>query len=119
MKNGLIPVAAVLSCLTVILPVRVGHQYGTRVDAAGHRLRVRVAGEGRPAVVFETFGVAPLEAWGRVQPRVAAFARTVAYDHAGFWGSDAGPRPRDARRIAGELHAALAAAGVPSPYVLV
>jgi pimeloyl-ACP methyl ester carboxylesterase len=45
-------------------------------------------------------------------------SRVVAYDRAGLGWSDPGPAPRDARRIADELRAALRAAGIPPPYVL-
>ena len=41
-----------------------------------------------------------------------------SYDHAGFWGSDNGPAPRDARAIATDLHETLARAGIEPPYVL-
>jgi pimeloyl-ACP methyl ester carboxylesterase len=43
----------------------------------------------------------------------------VTYDHRGEWGSDAGPKPRDARQIATELRDALRAAKLEPPYVLV
>jgi pimeloyl-ACP methyl ester carboxylesterase len=94
-------------------------ELGTWIDAGGHRVRMRVQGRGTPAVVFETPGMAPAEAWHRVQPAVARWTRSVSYDHAGYWGSEPGPDPRDGRRIAGELRAALRSAGIPPPYVLV
>ena len=56
--------------------------------------------------------------WSLVHPAVAAFTTACSYDRAGFGWSDAGPRPRTAGRLAGELAALLAAAGVPPPYVL-
>jgi pimeloyl-ACP methyl ester carboxylesterase len=43
----------------------------------------------------------------------------VSYDRAGIGESAPGPKPRDARQIARELHAALHEAHVPPPYVLV
>ena len=78
-----------------------------------------IDGRGGPIVVLETSGMAPLDCWALVQPEVAKFTRVVAYDHAGWWGSEPGPKPRDARQIARELHAALHKAGLPPPFVLV
>jgi pimeloyl-ACP methyl ester carboxylesterase len=118
-KDLLIPLAAAASALAALLPLQVGERYGRRVAAGGHRLRLRVLGAGSPTVVLESHGMAPLEAWAKVQPQVAAFSRVVAYDHAGYWGSRSGPRPRDARRIVEELHTALGKAGIAPPYVLV
>jgi pimeloyl-ACP methyl ester carboxylesterase len=119
MKNFLVLPAAALTCLAALLPLWVANEYGERVAAGGHRLRMKVLGEGGPAVVLESHGIAPAEAWALVQPQVAAFSRVVSYDHAGFWGSEPGPRPRDARHVAAELHTALHNAGVAPPYVLV
>jgi pimeloyl-ACP methyl ester carboxylesterase len=78
-----------------------------------------VSGAGSPTVILETSGMAPLECWAKVQPAVERFARVVSYDHAGYWGSEPGPKPRDARQIARELHTALQDARIPPPYVLV
>ncbi|MCC7375455.1 MAG: alpha/beta hydrolase [Verrucomicrobiales bacterium] len=89
------------------------------LDLGTHQLRAKVRGQGSPTVVFETFGPAPLEIWNGVEPKISKSCRTFSYDHAGYWGSPSGPRPRDARRIATELHAALAKAKVPPPYLLV
>ena len=61
----------------------------------------------------------PLEAWKRVQPEVSKFTSTVAYDRAGIGLSAPGPKPRDARQIARELHTALGNARVAPPYILV
>jgi len=82
-----------------------------------------ICGRGSPTVVFETGGSGasggPVEAWERVQPAVSKFTRTVTYDRAGIGFSPPGPKPRDARQIARELHIALHNAHVPPPYVLV
>ena len=106
-----------LSALAVFLPTR--RQTFTRVAVEGRARRMLIAGSGASTVVFENGGGAPLEMWGKVQPRVNRFARTVTYDRAGVGLSDAGPLPRDGRRIAEELHRALQAAGLTPPYVLV
>jgi len=57
--------------------------------------------------------------WVFVQPAVAAFARSVAYDRAGFGWSEAGPLPRTAGRAADELRTALDGAGERPPFLLV
>lgn len=118
-RKLLVFVAGSLTCLSVLLAATVTSQYGQRVDAGGHGLRMRVAGRGTPTVVLETSGMAPLEAWILVQRGVATFTQVVAYDHAGYWGSEPGPKPRDARRITEELHSGLHRAKLPPPYVLV
>ena len=109
--------AAMLSAIALLLPTR--SQTFTRVAVDGRTMRMLVSGSGESTVVFENGGGPPLEMWGKVQPHVSRFARTVTYDRAGVGLSDDGPLPRDGRRIAGELRDALRAAGLPPPYVLV
>lgn len=60
-----------------------------------------------------------MDYWQRVQPAVSKITRTVAYDRAGIGRSPPGPKPRDARQVARELHTALHAAHVAPPYILV
>jgi len=110
-------VAVMLSAGALVLPTR--SQTFTRVAVEGHAMRMLVSGGGKSTVVFENGLGPPLEMWGKVQPYVSKFARTVTYDRAGVGLSDDGPSPRDGRHIARELHDALRAAGVPPPYVLV
>jgi pimeloyl-ACP methyl ester carboxylesterase len=92
---------------------------GRLIDVGGHRLHVDCAGTGSPAVVFDAALGASSLSWSLVRPEVARLTRACAYDRAGFGWSDAGPLPRTAERIAGELRQALEGAGVPPPYVLV
>ncbi len=119
MTKLLMGMAAGLTCLSTLLTAALHREFGERLDVDGRCVRLKVMGSGSPVVVLETSGLAPLEGWARVQPEVAKFARVVAYDHAGYWGSDPGPKPRDARRVAADLHALLGRAGLPPPYVLV
>ncbi|HKS37596.1 MAG TPA: alpha/beta fold hydrolase [Verrucomicrobiae bacterium] len=107
------------STLAVVLALSASGELPRQVPAGQNRLRMHIIGEGSPAVVFDCFGPANLEIWNRVQPEVARFARAVAYDHGGYWGSEPGPKPRDARQIARELHAALRNANVRPPFILV
>lgn len=117
MNRKLVGIAVIFTVLAFFLPVR--HQQFTRVAVNGHVIRMLVAGDGEATVVFENGLGPPLEIWGKVQPEVSRFARTVSYDRAGVGLSEVGPSPRDGRRIASELHQALRAAGLPPPYVLV
>lgn len=91
---------------------------GQLYEAGGHFLHLHCRGSGAPAVVFEHGGLGLHLDWGLVQPEVARVTRACVYDRAGRGFSEPGPRPRSASRIAEELHAALAAAGVPPPYVI-
>jgi pimeloyl-ACP methyl ester carboxylesterase len=93
---------------------------GRLVDIGGRRLHLRIEGAGPgPTVVFEAgFGGSSV-LWSLVQREVAKFARTCAYDRAGYGFSDFGPLPRSGAQLAAELHLALAHAGLPPPYILV
>src|SRR5688500_17826762 len=109
--------AVVFSALALFLPTR--SQTFTRVAIYGRTMRMLVAGSGESTVVFENGLGPPLEMWGKVQPHVSRFARTVTYDRAGVGLSEEAPHPRDGRHIAEELRHALRVAGVLPPYVLV
>src|SRR5438552_56401 len=109
--------ASVLSCAAILLAMS-GHSF-SRIDAGGPALRMLMAGNGTPTVLFESGAGGPLETWIRVQPAVSKFARTISYDRAGNGLSKKGTTPRDGRRIATELHAALHNAHAPPPYILV
>ncbi len=111
--------AVALAAIATVLGVAAARVMPVRVSAGGHELRMSITGAGSPTVILETFGPAYLETWNRIQPEIARFARVVSYDHAGYWGSEPGPKPRDATQIARELHAALQNANLPPPYVLV
>lgn len=123
MKRILMLLAVVTSGIAVMLATDPGRFTFHYVDAGGHTLRMDISGHGGPVVVFEAGGGpaagGPLESWERVQPAVSRFTMTVSYDRAGIGFSPAGPRPRDARQVARELHAALQNAHVAPPYVLV
>jgi pimeloyl-ACP methyl ester carboxylesterase len=93
---------------------------GRLVDVGGYRLHLDVTGapRGRPTVILDA-GIASCSAhWAWVRAELAPSLRVVAYDRAGLGWSDPGPRPRDARRSAAELRAALERAGIGGPYVV-
>jgi pimeloyl-ACP methyl ester carboxylesterase len=92
-----------------------------QLDVGGYHLRVHTFGSAAngPTVILEGGAGLGSVTWGWIQPRVAEETRVVAHDRAGVGWSDRGPEPRDAEQIATELHAALHAAGLGGPYVLV
>lgn len=92
---------------------------GRLIDIGTHRLHIICAGSGSPAVIFDAALGGSSLSWALVQPAVGRLTRACAYDRAGFSWSEAGPLPRTAGRIAGELHALLRAADVAPPFVLV
>jgi len=117
MNTAMTILAALLSVVALYLPTRT--QTFTRAAVDGRSVRMLVAGRGDATVVFENGLGGPLEMWGKVQPDVSRFARTVSYDRAGVGLSQAGPAPRDGRHIAAELRAALRSAGIAPPYIIV
>src|SRR5262249_50415679 len=80
---------------------------GQLVDVGGYRLDINCIGEGSPTVILESGLRGAMPVWGWVQPEVARLTRVCAYDRAGDGRSEPGPDPRDATRIAGELHTLL------------
>lgn len=83
------------------------------------RLNLLVAGQGAPTVIFAPGLNGTTLHWARVQHAIALRTRTIAFDKAGIGFSDPGPMPRTASAIVDDLRAALFAAGVGPPYVLV
>ncbi len=119
MKQVLITFSTSLFILGMALGVSASKSMPVRISAGDHRVRMLIAGKASPSVILETFGPAYLECWNQIQPEIAKFAKVVSYDHAGYWGSEPGPKPRDAKQLARELRTALQNANVPPPYFLV
>ena len=92
---------------------------GHFVDVGGHRLHLWCTGDGAPVAVLDTGLGGSSADWGFVQSDVARFTRVCSYDRAGMGYSDAGPAPRTARRISGELFELLRRSGIDGPLVLV
>lgn len=93
---------------------------GQMVDIGGRRIHLVEMGQdrGRATVILEA-GMASFSSnyyW--VQSELAATTRVIAYDRAGLGWSDPPAAPQDAYQSAEDLHAALAAAGIPGPYVV-
>jgi pimeloyl-ACP methyl ester carboxylesterase len=72
-------------------------------------------------VVLESGLNDPAAPWFAVERAVGAFTRVCSYDRANALGgaSDPAPTPRTAGGAVADLHALLAVANVPGPYVLV
>lgn len=78
------------------------------------------SGDGiRPVVVLQSGLGDGRTTWSTVWPQLTARHRVFALDRPGYGGSPATMAPRDPCQIARELHAALQAAHVPPPYLLV
>ena len=85
----------------------------------GRTIHLVCMGQGTPSVILLA-GVADWSiAWNKVQPAVAANTRVCAWDRAGLGLSDPPAKPQLIDATTADLEAALAAAHVQPPYVLV
>jgi pimeloyl-ACP methyl ester carboxylesterase len=91
-----------------------GHLYAVN----GHELYLRCSGSGTPTVVLVNGLGERASSWKRVAPNVAGITRVCTFDRAGEGRSGSFSGRQDGRRLAADLHALLAVAGVPGPYVL-
>jgi pimeloyl-ACP methyl ester carboxylesterase len=89
----------------------------TRVDVGGYSLAIRCSGRGRPVVVLEAGAGLASGRWRRTQRVVERTNRVCSYDRAGIGASDEQPAGVE-RTTAEDLHALLARARIPAPYVL-
>lgn len=86
----------------------------------GRRLRTVRAGTGPgPLVVFEAGMSAPAAEWIHTQREISEHARTLAYDRAGYAGSDVDPADRTLERIVEDLVGLLDTLGETEPAVFV
>ena len=95
------------------------HAAGQLVLVNGRQMHILCKGTESPTIVIEQGAGEPAELWWPMQDRIESFARVCTYDRAGYGWSEAAPGPRSIERRADDLHALLAAANVPSPYILV
>ena len=84
----------------------------------GRKMYMECTGSGSPTIVLDAGLGNDSTIWANVQPALAKTTRVCAYDRAGFGLSQARPAPRDADRIAAELHGLLIQANVARPIVL-
>ena len=97
-----------------------GYSHESRlVDVGGHRLNIRCAGEGIPAVVLDAGLASDNHAWEEVEEQVSEFTRVCSYDRAGLGQSDAATGVPTSRTAVDELHSLLSSAGIAGPVVLV
>jgi pimeloyl-ACP methyl ester carboxylesterase len=81
---------------------------------------VRLEGHGTSTVILEAGLGDTMDVWKDIQPRIAAgCTRTVAYNRAGYQGSDPAEGPRDSETIVAELRAELKRRNIAPPYILV
>jgi pimeloyl-ACP methyl ester carboxylesterase len=93
---------------------------GALATAAEPHHRIKLEGAGPRTVIFESGLGDTLEVWREVQPLVAnGCARTLAYNRAGYLGSDPSSAPRDAATVVAELREELGRQRIKPPYVLV
>jgi pimeloyl-ACP methyl ester carboxylesterase len=92
---------------------------GKMVQVGDHPMHIDCVGQGSPTVVLDAALGATAASWVRVQHEVSGTTRVCAYDRSGMGCSERGPEPRDAKRVAGELHALLEGEGIEGPCVLV
>ncbi len=93
---------------------------GRLVDVGGRRLHILCKGTADgPTVVIEQGAGSPSIFWWPIQDAVGRFARVCTYDRAGVLWSDPAPGLRSLDDRVDDLHALLARAQVPGPYVLV
>jgi pimeloyl-ACP methyl ester carboxylesterase len=92
---------------------------GQRVDIGGRRINLRCTGIGSPAVILMAGASSWSNIWYKTQPEIAKRARVCAFDRASYGFSDPAPQPQILSDTVNDLHAALEAADVPGPHVLV
>ena len=82
-------------------------------------LHALAMGAGRPVVILEAGISNSCLNWRLVQPQLAAFATTFAYDRVGLGWSAPADRPGSLHELAANLHAMLKQLNTPAPYILV
>jgi len=92
---------------------------GQLVDIGGRHINLRCTGSGGPPVILMAGLMHWSFVWDKTQPEIAKRTRVCAYDRASFGFSDPAPQPLTIADVVSDLHAALQAANVLGPYVLV
>ncbi|MCP3919954.1 MAG: alpha/beta hydrolase [bacterium] len=80
---------------------------GELLDVGGHKLHVRVRGDGDPVIVLEAGSGEWSSHWGPLAEQLSAYSTVVTYDRAGLGWSAPGPEPRNVVTLARELHQVL------------
>lgn len=92
---------------------------GQLVDIGGRRINLYCTGSGGPTVILMAGSSSWSFVWYLTQSEIAKRARVCAFHRAAFGFSDPAPQPPVISDTVNDLHAALKAADVPGPYVLV
>lgn len=92
---------------------------GLQVDIGGRRINLHCAGSGGPIVILISGLSSWSPVWYKAQPELAKRTRVCTFDRAAYGFSDPAPRPQVLSDVPDDLHAALKAARLPGPYVLV
>lgn len=121
---GLVAVALMVSVIVRQLAVhRAERDFpppGRLVEIDGRRSHIQCTGSGSPTILLESgLDDRGSWAWEPMLDELSRVSRVCAYDRSGFLWSEPRDGPRDAERIARELHALLDAASESPPYVLV
>lgn len=91
---------------------------GQLYNVNGHQMHMVCMGEGSPTVILQAGGVAESLWWYWVQNELAVHTKVCAFDRPGLGWSEAVSGMRDPATILSELHALLAEANVPPPYLM-
>jgi pimeloyl-ACP methyl ester carboxylesterase len=97
----------------------IGAPPGQLVDIGGRKLHLHCTGSSSPNVILEAGASAFAIDWSLVQPEIARANRVCSYDRAGSGWSDPPKGVNTPAGFVADLHAALQAAGVKPPYVMV
>jgi len=89
------------------------------VDIGGRRIDLRCEGKGGPTVVLIPGLGGFAMNWFAVHPAIAKRVRTCSFDRASYGHSDPAPLPQSLPDTVDDLHAALTAAQIAGPYILV
>lgn len=92
---------------------------GELVQVGERNLHVVSRGQGSPTVVMEAAIWDFSLTWSLVQPEVATFTNTLAYDRAGLGWSDPSAGRRSGEEMLDDLRKLLRACKISGPYVLV
>lgn len=92
---------------------------GQLVATSTCQIHALAMGAGQPVVILEAGISNSCLNWCLVQPQLAAFAATCAYDRVGLGWSAAGDRPGSLQDMAANLHEILKQLDAPAPYILV
>jgi pimeloyl-ACP methyl ester carboxylesterase len=93
---------------------------GQMYDIGGFSLHLDCRGEasGKPTLIIESGAGTPALSYHWLMEKLQTDLRICSYDRSGLGYSELGGTPRDPDTVSHELHALLAAADIPPPYLL-